>query len=276
MFVARFVECAVRKTIALGIAVLLVTAGFAQNATQSSGQASPAPMTAMPQAPAPQHNAHLYSDQDYSRASAPFPNVIAPYRSRSVPAPNLSNSARTDQLFRDGKMYLSINDAVAMALENNLDIVLQRYNLSIADTDLLRTKSGTGALGVAQGVVQGTPRRAHRPEGLVVPLPGQPEPGLGVHRSVSAALAPARVAWCSPQLEPDPYFRATTRCSSVRFKANTQLRPRRTSSSPAELRASCKTRIPITSVIPRHFQRAPRHQLLSTTAGSQPMCRMTC
>ena len=100
-------------------------------------------MTPMPQAPAPQHNAHLYSDQDYSKPSAPFPNVIAPYRSRSVPAPNLSNSARTDQLFRDGKMYLSINDAVAMALENNLDIVLQRYNLSIADTDLLRTKSGS-------------------------------------------------------------------------------------------------------------------------------------
>ena len=60
-----------------------------------------------------------------------------------MPAPNLTNSARTDQLFRDGKMYLSINDAVAMALENNLDIVLQRYNLSIADTDLLRTKSGS-------------------------------------------------------------------------------------------------------------------------------------
>jgi outer membrane protein len=53
-------------------------------------------------------------------------------------------------------MYLSINDAVAMALENNLDIVLQRYNLSIADTDLLRTKSGQAALGVNQGVVTGT------------------------------------------------------------------------------------------------------------------------
>ena len=44
-----------------------------------------------------------------------------------------------------------------MALENNLDVVLQRYNLSIADTDLLLTKSGTFALGVNQGVVQGTP-----------------------------------------------------------------------------------------------------------------------
>ena len=156
MCVARFVESAVRKAFLLGIVVLLVTAGFAQDATSPSSQSSAPPMTAMPQAPAPQHNAHLYSDQDYSKPKSPFPNVIAPYRSGSVPPPNLSNSARTDQLFRDGKMYLSINDAVAMALENNLDIVLQRYNLSIADTDLLRTKSGTFALGVNAGVVQGT------------------------------------------------------------------------------------------------------------------------
>ena len=86
-----------------------------------------------------------------------FPNVIAPYTSQYVPPPNLTNSARTDQLFRDGKMYLSINDAVAMALENNLDIVFQRYNLSIADTDMLRTKSGQFDRGVNPRVVQGTP-----------------------------------------------------------------------------------------------------------------------
>jgi outer membrane protein TolC len=111
----------------------------------------------MPQASAPQHNTHLYSDQDYSTPKSSFPNLLAPYTSRNVPPPNLNNSARTDQLFRDGKMYLSINDAVAMALENNLDVVLQRYNLSIADTDLLRTKSGAVALGVNSNVVSGTP-----------------------------------------------------------------------------------------------------------------------
>jgi outer membrane protein len=157
MCVARFVECAVRKTVALGIVVVLVTAGFAQDTTPPSSQSSAPPLTPMPQAPAPQHNAHLYSDRDYSKPESGFPNVIAPYRSRSVPPPNLTNSARTDQLFRDGKIYLSINDAVAMALENNLDIVQQRYNLSIADTDLLRTKSGALAIGVNQGLVQGTP-----------------------------------------------------------------------------------------------------------------------
>ncbi len=156
MCLARFVEFAVRRALSLGIVVVLVTAGFAQNATPTSGQSNAPTMTPMPQAPEPQHNAHLYSDKDYSKAASGLPNVIAPYRSRSVPPPNLSNSARTDQLFQDGKIYLSINDAVAMALENNLDIVQQRYLLAIADTELLRTKSGAFALGVNQGVVQGT------------------------------------------------------------------------------------------------------------------------
>ncbi len=156
MCVARMMDCAIRKTVALGAVLLLATAGLAQTATPPSGQSNAPTMTPMPQAPAPQHNAHLYSDKDYSKAARGLPNVIAPYLPRRVPPPILSNSARTDQLFRDGKMYLSINDAVAMALENNLDIVLQRYNLSIADTDLLRTQSGTPALGVNAGVVQGT------------------------------------------------------------------------------------------------------------------------
>ena len=157
MFVSRFVEAVFRKAISLAFVSLLVTASFAQNAASPGAQQSMPPLTPMPQAPAPQNNAHLYSDQDYSKPQSPFPNVLAPYRAQRVPPPNLINSARTDQLFRDGKIYLSINDAVAMALENNLDVVLQRYNLSIADTDLLLTKSGSFALGVPQGVVQGTP-----------------------------------------------------------------------------------------------------------------------
>ena len=157
MFVSRRVHSAFGKAISLAFVSLLITASFAQDAPPQSAQPSMPPLTPMPQAPAPQNNAHLYSDRDYAKPQSPFPNVLAPYKAQSVPPPNLVNSARTDQLFRDGKIYLSINDAVAMALENNLDVVLQRYNLSIADTDLLRTKSGQFALGVNQGVVQGTP-----------------------------------------------------------------------------------------------------------------------
>src|SRR5271165_1777594 len=148
MFVSRFVESAFRKAISLAFVSLLVTASFAQNATPQSTQASMPPLTPMPQAPAP---------QNYAKPQSPFPNFVAPYRVRNVPPPNLTNSARIDQLIRDGKMYLSINDAVAMALENNLDITIQRYNMSIADTDILRTQSGVFDRGVNAGVVSGTP-----------------------------------------------------------------------------------------------------------------------
>jgi outer membrane protein TolC len=75
-----------------------------------------------------------------------------------VPPPDLVNTPRIQQLMRDGKIMLSIDDAVALALENNLDIGISRYNLNIADTDILRSKSGANNfLGANFGVVQNTP-----------------------------------------------------------------------------------------------------------------------
>ena len=71
--------------------------------------------------------------------------------------PNLGNSPRIDALLRDGKVYLSIDDAIALALENNLDLDIARYNLNIAQADLLRAKSGASILGVNTGIVQNTP-----------------------------------------------------------------------------------------------------------------------
>ena len=71
--------------------------------------------------------------------------------------PNFGNSGRIDSLMHDGKIYLSVDDAVALTLENNMDIEIARYNLNIADADLLRAKSGANILGVNTGVVQNTP-----------------------------------------------------------------------------------------------------------------------
>ncbi len=68
-----------------------------------------------------------------------------------------ANSTRLQQLIRDGKLYISLQDAIALALENNLDLAIARYNLPIADTDILRTKAGGSFRGVNTGVVQGTP-----------------------------------------------------------------------------------------------------------------------
>ena len=107
-----------------------------------------APLPAQPQA------VHL---QDYSRPRPAFPHFLQPYRAQEVAEPNLGNSPRIDSLMRDGKIYLAIDDAIALALENNLDIDIARYNLNIADTDYLRAKSGANILGVNAGIVQNTP-----------------------------------------------------------------------------------------------------------------------
>jgi len=69
----------------------------------------------------------------------------------------LSNSQRVMSLLRGGKLYVSLDDAIALALENNLDIAIQRYNLPIADTDILRAKAGSTPRGVSTGIVSGTP-----------------------------------------------------------------------------------------------------------------------
>jgi outer membrane protein len=95
--------------------------------------------------------------ENYTAPKSHIFNFISPYTSRYVPPPNFSNSTRIDQVIRDGKMYLSLNDAIALALENNLDLAIARYNLPIADTDILRSKAGSSLRGVNTGVVSGTP-----------------------------------------------------------------------------------------------------------------------
>ena len=84
-------------------------------------------------------------------------NPISAYSPTEAPEPQLSNSPLLNQLIRDGKLYLSLKDAIRLALENNLDIAIARYNLPIADMDILRTKAGGVFRGVNAGVVQGTP-----------------------------------------------------------------------------------------------------------------------
>jgi outer membrane protein TolC len=95
--------------------------------------------------------------QDYSKPRSALPRILQPYQAQEVAQPDLGNSPRIDALMRDGKIYLSIDDAVALTLENNLDLDIARYNLNIADTDYLRAKSGANILGVNAGIVQNTP-----------------------------------------------------------------------------------------------------------------------
>jgi outer membrane protein TolC len=81
-----------------------------------------------------------------------FPNPLSPYHPMQVGAVNMSNSDRINRLIVGGNIMLSLSDAIALALENNLDIAIQRDNPKIADLDILRTKAGTAARGVRTSV----------------------------------------------------------------------------------------------------------------------------
>ena len=137
--------------LAIILVVLVAGLGVAQNATP----AAPAPQGAVNAAVQTPKPAQPFPD--YSKPKGPWYNLLSPYTSRHVQAPSYANSPRIDAVFKNGTMYLSLQDAVALAIENNLDVAIQRYNIPIADTDILRTKAGQLFRGVAAGVVQGTP-----------------------------------------------------------------------------------------------------------------------
>jgi outer membrane protein len=82
------------------------------------------------------------STHSFTHGPRAFPTLIAPYKPIQVDEPTLVNSPRIDQLIHDGKLQITLQDAVELALENSLDIAVARYNPWIADTDILRTKAG--------------------------------------------------------------------------------------------------------------------------------------
>jgi outer membrane protein TolC len=152
MCLLRF-NSASRRVAAIALGGVLSLNSWAQNAQSTPSSLPPAPQPM----PAPTDQPQHYALVDYSKPRSQFPNVIAPYKPGYVPEPNLNNTDRIQQLMHDGKIMLSMNDAVALALENNLDLVLARYNLNIADTDILRAEGGANILGVNTGIVQNTP-----------------------------------------------------------------------------------------------------------------------
>jgi outer membrane protein TolC len=83
-------------------------------------------------------------------------NPLAPYMPSTVPPLNLQNSQHLYDLIIDGKLRISLRDAIALALENNLTLASFRYNFPIAQADLLRTKAGGVANGVNTSVTQTT------------------------------------------------------------------------------------------------------------------------
>ncbi len=88
----------------------------------------------------------------HERAEGWYERARQPYMPGEVAPVSLGNSGRLEKLLRAGKLYLSLQDVIALALENNLDIELQRYSPKLAETDILRAQSGGAIRGVAGGV----------------------------------------------------------------------------------------------------------------------------
>ena len=84
-----------------------------------------------------------------------FSSLTRNYRPRPVPAPGFADSSRIDGLMRAGTLYLSLRDAIALALENNLDIENARYTPRLADANVLRASAGTLLRNVSNNIAQG-------------------------------------------------------------------------------------------------------------------------
>jgi len=88
-------------------------------------------------------------------SSGRFSGLFSIFQSKAVPQLNLQNSPRIDSLIRDGKLYLGLSDALALALENNLDVAVQRYIPEFSQTDLLRSQAGQSPRGFTGGTTPG-------------------------------------------------------------------------------------------------------------------------
>jgi len=158
-------------------AILLLQVNMAVAAAPAQSQAAPADSQTTqpaPEAPAPAASSTTAAPPSLAQTmqqqqqtsftpqapfNVPMPhsrNPIARYRASTAPPLDLINSPRLQNLIRDGKIYISLRDAIAIAIENNLDLAYFRYNFPIAQTDIQRTKSGAPANGVNASVVQST------------------------------------------------------------------------------------------------------------------------
>jgi len=99
---------------------------------------------------APQGNAFV---QDYSKGPHWFGHFTAPYRQQTIPPISLENSPRLRDLIHDGKLEISMADALALAIENNLDISVERQVVPMSQSDVLRASAGSAARGFSGATI---------------------------------------------------------------------------------------------------------------------------
>ncbi len=129
-----------RPLLAALLAFLLATGPISPAFAQSPAQ-EPAPNSVPSSTIAPVASLGL-GKHDFTNGPRAFPDLLKPYQTISIEPPELANSPRLEQLIHDGKLMLSLQDTVELALENNLDIAIQRYYPWVADASILKTKAG--------------------------------------------------------------------------------------------------------------------------------------
>ena len=152
-------RCAIAALV-LASAAAMMPAGFAQQVLGAGEKAPDKAASELPTAPAVALTEPLDlrpSERNFSHPSGRlWGNPINMYRPTTISKANFANSVRLTDLVKNGKIYLSLSDALALAIENNYDIAIARYDLDIADTDLLRTRTGAAPLGAPSGLITGT------------------------------------------------------------------------------------------------------------------------
>ena len=152
-------ESLVRAVCALLAATLLTISPIYAQQVPVQNQPPNSPPASQTQtesaASAPAQGRTLSLAPDYSIGKSWFPRTL-PYTALSVPAPMLTNSPRIDQLIQNGKLMLSLDDAISLALENNMDIAVQRFTPWLDEANLLRAKSGVNGRLAFDPVVTGT------------------------------------------------------------------------------------------------------------------------
>jgi outer membrane protein TolC len=154
----------IRKIFRSIFAILAVAALLAaplpaqdQKAMDPGAQNSSAAQTGVPAAPAaPAVPRTLDLKLDYSSGRKWFPSIVELYRPMKSEEPVLSNSPRIETLLQNGRLMLSLQDAISLALENNLAIDVVRYTPWLDEVSLLRARSGVNGLVPFDPTVTGT------------------------------------------------------------------------------------------------------------------------
>ena len=217
------------KLRAIAAVVLTLAAGVPSGFAQQAAAAAPDKTASeLPSAPAPVPTTPLNlraSQRDFSRpAAGMLGNPINMYRPTTVAKASFVNSVRLSELVKDGKIRLSLSDAIALALENNYDIAISRYYMDLADLDLMRAKAGQflqGSGATVNSFTQGGYSSSTGVGGGPGAATGGAASGIGGLQTTASGAGPAPQAFIDPSVTGALKFDRASQPSSSFFTGGT-------------------------------------------------------